>query len=167
MSDKDEGKNRPMEEREGYTIAIAIKHPAWGLDRITSEMEFQPIFSWCVGDKYRLSRSGPPLGVRRDTYWSVWNQAEGKRRFSREFADACEWLASKRSFLDEIRATGGRVSIDIGLRGSVNIGSSIDPIRLRLTADLGIFLGIEVFPEMKFREDLQPDIVPWLKQTEG
>jgi hypothetical protein len=98
-------------------------------------------------------------GVRDKTYWCVSNDVEGVRNFVREFNQICTWLSTKKPFLDELQASGGRIAIDIGLRGSANIGWTFGPGDLRLAADVGIELGIEVFPEMPVA--VADEVLPW------
>jgi hypothetical protein len=151
--------DRAVLEREGYAIDVKIRHPTWMASHLIIGMGCEPDISWDVGEEHRSPSSGALLGVRKITYWCVWNHVEGRRNFFAEFKNICEWLKAKKPFLDEIRATGGSVAVDIGLRGSVNIGSSLDPAHLRLAGELGVTLGIEVFPQMNPSEE--SDGPPW------
>ena len=149
-----------MLEREGYTFSVKIRHPSWIVTRFTEGMSCEPDYSWSVGEEHRTG-SGILLRLRDKTYWCVSNQVEGKRRFVREFKQILKWLSTKKPFLEEVRTAGGRIAVDIGLRGSANMGDVIEPDDLRLASELGISLGIEVFPRRTPREEIRDEELPW------
>jgi hypothetical protein len=152
-----------MEEKQGYTIDVRITHREWLVSRIGAAMDCDPDVSWSVGDERALCPSGSPVGCRSETYWCLGRQSEGERSFFGEFREVCEWLTTKKSFLSELQATGGRAAVTIGLRGSANIGDTLVPDDFRLAAELGIDLSIEVFPQMNPLEEGESRMqwAPW------
>ncbi len=147
-----------LPETEAYDVSVKITHPTWSSRRITEAMLCHPDISWTVGEAHSSPGLASQGRKRKNTYWCVWHYVEGHRNFFKEFKAVCEWLCQRKSFLEDLEATGGDVEVDIGLRGSANIGATLDPVHLRSAADLGIRLGIEVFPQMN-RERKKK--VPW------
>lgn len=147
-----------LDTRNCYTVSLAVHHPVWPVSRITAALGWDPDVSWNAGYEHRHPKIGALLNVRKTTYWCLSNQVEGERLFFREFVRVINWLITRKTFLDELQATGGDVAVNIGLLGSHNIGSSLGPDHIRAAADLGITLGIEVFPKMNPRT---PRLVPW------
>ena len=58
-------------------------------------------------------------------------------------------LASRKDFFARIIKEGGYAEIYFQLPGDVNQGSSAKPSLLKLMAELGLHLGIEVFPHFR------------------
>ena len=58
-------------------------------------------------------------------------------------------LQPRHRFLKQWTAEGGRVSLTVNLPGDVNMGDNLEPDTLRLMSELGIELGVEVFPKFK------------------
>jgi len=83
-------------------------HPTWTASQLTGGMGTDPDVSFDVGERHRGAGSGTLLGVRRFTYWCVGHQVECRRNFFDEFESVCEWLGTKRTFLVEVQAGGGR-----------------------------------------------------------
>jgi hypothetical protein len=156
--------NESPVEREAYNISFKIRHPSWLARRFTEILDCEPEYAWDVGEEHRTT-SGKLLRVRKHTYWCVSYTVEGDRNFVQDFKQICAWLSTKKLFLEELQASGGRISIDIGLRGSTNIGWEFEAADLRLAADLGISLGIEVFPDMNVDEEIRDEEFPWKRRS--
>ena len=62
-------------------------------------------------------------------------------------ASALDKLAGTRRFLASLRETGGTAELIISLPGDSHQGASISVRLLKALADLGVSLGIEVFPK--------------------
>src|SRR5260370_18948756 len=151
-----------MPEKEAYHISFKIRHPSWPAHRFTETLDCDTDYAWDVGDEHRTP-SGRLLRRRKRqaTYWCVSYTVEGDRNFVQDFKQICAWLSTKKLFLEELQASEGRIAIDIGLRGSTNIGWSFEVADLRLAADLGISLGIEVFANMNGDEETRDKQLPW------
>lgn len=138
-----------------YSIGLKFRHPTWHVSRFTEAMGCDPEHSYSFGEEYRV---GKAVKLRAISYWCFSRQRDGERRFFKEFIAICDWLTTKKSFLDEVLASGGTVTVDIALRGTDNIGSELNFEYLRRAGELGISLGIEVFPKMNTEKN---KLVPW------
>ena len=130
-----------------YFVLFRIKHPSIDPRELTSRFMMTPHRSWKVGER-RILPNGRVLNTcNKDSFWSYQERYEGA---SRNFFKKADRLANRlkphEGFLHEISATGGKCEIYIQLPGTKNIGDSLEPQTLRLLAELGIFLSIEVFP---------------------
>lgn len=89
------------------------------------------------------------MQARTLTYWDFVYQVDGQRHFSDEVRKVLNWLQREKSaFLRDLQQSGGTVCLDVNILGSVNIGDELHPRDLLQMAELGITLGIEVFPKM-------------------
>ena len=81
--------------------------------------------------------------------WSHVTRTEGRRHFFAGLRDLVRHLQPRHRFLKQWTAEGGRVSLTVNLPGDVNMGDNLEPDTLRLMSELGIELGVEVFPKFK------------------
>jgi hypothetical protein len=125
---------------------------------ISERLGTRPEVAWNVGDEIRNVTSGSTR-KRQNTYWLVSSYVENQRAFFEEFRRACKWLAQHQTLLDEIDQTGGSVTLDINLFGGANIGDTLKHEDLVMAAELGVHLGIEMFPKMN--REKQHGTAPW------
>ena len=81
--------------------------------------------------------------------WRHVVRKQGQRRFFAGLPQLLTRLLPKREFLARIVSEGGSAMVIVNLPGDVNMGDVVKPETLRLLADLGLELGLEVFPAMK------------------
>jgi hypothetical protein len=85
-------------------------------------------------------------GTNKHTYWTYSIRVVGERSFLDGVMRIVHELAEKAEFFSDFRHTGGETTLLVGLPGDVNIGDVISSQDLRLIAEAGFSLGIEVFP---------------------
>lgn len=85
-------------------------------------------------------------GVWRDTRWSHTFDVRASATADAAVATALDRLTDAGTCLAKLRRTGGPVELIISTPGGTYQGASLGSERLRALADLGIGLGIEVFP---------------------
>lgn len=131
--------------RYNFYVQLMLKHPSCSSDKISAALARQPTRAWNVGD----AAPGLPK-FRTHTVWYLTTRVSGSRFFFREVGSFCDWLVPHSDFLNSFVESGGRCSITVQLDGSENIGDALDPAVAMTLANLGISLGIEVFPNIGF-----------------
>ena len=81
--------------------------------------------------------------------WSHVTRTEGRCHFFAGPRDLVRHLQPRHRFLKQWTAEGGRVSLIVHLPGDINMGDDLEPETLQLMSELGIGLGVEVFPRFK------------------
>jgi len=98
----------------------------------------EPDYSWSVGERGKAQ-----------TMWSRESYTTGKRFFFEEVRDVLDWIHAKEGFAEKLRATGGSLCVIVNLPGAVNLGCTLEPEVMQLAAQLGVSVGVEVFPNMR------------------
>lgn len=80
--------------------------------------------------------------------WRHTTRGKG-RAFFEGLRTVLSTLQPKRAFLEELVAGGAKLTLIINLPGDVNMGDVAEPETLQAISDLGLELGVEVFPKMK------------------
>lgn len=136
-----------------YGLSLKFIHPLIDPADITALLDIEPRYAWKAGEQAKT-----PIGTilnfkRKESYW-CYSTYTDQRLFFIEINQIITYLSPHKDFLHRIVAEGGRVQIDVGLLGSVNIGDTISLETLAKLVDLKIHLGIEVFPHMKRQEPM-------------
>lgn len=140
---------KAKDPRELYTVDLLIKHPTLLPAEITAALGMTPQYFWQRGE-LRHSPDGTRLdGVYPDTMWRRVIKKEGSRRFFVDATEFVEQLRPHREFFARLTSEGGRATLIIDLAGDVNMGDTLEPDTLRTISDLGIRLGVEVFPKWR------------------
>ena len=127
-------------------MRFLLIHPSADPSDITREMDLAPGRSWRCGEP-RFTPKGTPLeGVWRDTRWSHGFELDKEATIETAIAHALDKLAVASPFLATLRGTGGTAELIISLPGDTYQGASVSAERLKALAELGVGLGIEVFP---------------------
>lgn len=127
---------------------LLIVHPDMDTERIARELGLAPELAFRTGDPVILPSGRRLPGARRDTRWRYDAPAHRRRDFFAPIGSLLDHLAPHREFLRRIVREGGSVTISVNLSGVSNIGDVIEPDEMRKLVDLGIGLGVEVFPEL-------------------
>ena len=132
-----------------YAFSLRVEHPSLRAEEISTGLGLEPSRSWSAGDP-RLSPAATPLeGIHDSTYWTArLSEEEGVRDHAllNVLAAALERLEERKVFLDSIPATGGSLSVFLGLVGEGNFGISLPPDLLGRLAALRIHLELDVYP---------------------
>lgn len=127
-------------------MRFLLVHPSADPSDITRAVGLTPSRSWRCGEP-RFTPKGTRLdGVWRDTRWSHGFKLDKKATIKTAIASALDALAPASPFLSSLRETGGTAQLIMSLPGDTYQGASIKADLLKALADLGISLGIEVFP---------------------
>lgn len=113
-----------------------------------------------MAGKQKTSPTGTPIpGIWELSWWNHIFEYEGDHDFFYEIERLLAQFTPYRDFLRKISEEGGHAEIYLQLPGTVSQGSSAKPSVLRLMADLGLELGVEVFSESeRVRGDTAPTI---------
>lgn len=142
-----ESKRDPEDEGLKFRLRVLVKHPFDALADLTSAFGVAPMLHWKAGDE-RQSAAGTSIpGRQRESLWSWWIDVENKRYFSDAVTDVLETLDRGKECIRRVVSTGGAAVLIVELQGGRNIGDVIGLKQLAQLADIGIQLGIEVFPD--------------------
>jgi hypothetical protein len=134
---------------ERYTIRLLIVHPDISAEEIDNRVGLTARHFWSQGEPRRTPNGRQLGGFRTETTWCHVTRTQGRRHFFAGVRDLVRHLQPRHRFLTQWTAGGGHLSLTINLPGDVNMGDDLEPETLRLMSDLGIGLGVEVFPKMK------------------
>ena len=126
------------EQSEFYSIRVLINHPSWSVAEITARLGDEPDYSWSAG-----------VGEKTATMWSRVSDTTGQRLFFNEVNEVLKWIQTKGSFSQELKSSGGSLSVIVELPGAVNLGDALEPESMQLAISLGVSVGVEVFPNMR------------------
>lgn len=95
-----------------------------------------------------MSPSGAPSGGTRDHTYATFRLTEKRREWlSSVLAECIAMVDPHRSFLEKIRASGGRTELFVGWFLE-RCGGDVLPHRLLLQmAELGLDLSLDIYPE--------------------
>ncbi len=133
-----------------YTIVLLIRHPKMRYDDISTELGLEPHTAWNVGDRIKTPKGRELPGRRELTSWSHLSEFRTEEPFFEEIERVVLKLKSNHSeFIKRISEEGGHAEIFIRLPGHMYQGSSMKPSTLKIISELGLHLGVEVFPEVE------------------
>jgi hypothetical protein len=129
-----------------YRVRLVIDHPADDLAVITQVTGLVPGLCWTRGEQ-RFAPNGTRLaGTHQSSRWGYSQIVHDSRAFSVSVRAMIDALTPAADMLQKIYATGGRAQLILDLDGDKNIGDVIAAAELSRLAELGVSLGIEVFP---------------------
>lgn len=121
-----------------YSVRVWVENSSLPVDEMSEALEMEPDYSREVDE----SKASPA------SMWSSVTWTNGERNFFGEVHDVLLWLQEKRTFLERVKAGGGEFHVIVQLPGRINIGSSMRPETALLAANLGVLIGVEVFPAL-------------------
>lgn len=122
-----------------YRIRLMIRNTFMTTDEISTALGETPDWSWAPGE-----RDFTPTAM-----WGMSSWTEGRRDFFQEMREVLLWLEEKREFVTRLTSSGGEFHVIAELPGSINIGSEIDLETLALALNLGVRIGVEVYPHLR------------------
>jgi hypothetical protein len=127
-------------------MRVLVVHPDADPADITRETGLVPSRAWRCGEP-RFTPKGTRLeGVWRDTRWSHRFELDKNATIETAIASALGALTVARPLIATLRGTGGTAELIMSLPGDTYRGALVSIELLKALADLGISLGIEVFP---------------------
>jgi hypothetical protein len=130
-----------------FNLVLLIRHPKMDPNDISKELRLEPTASWKVGDQVKTPKERLLPGLRGHTSWAHTFQGSMDRPFFEEAEHVLSGLSPHKEFFKKIVKEGGYAEIYLQLSGQVYQGSSAKPSLLLSIAELGLHLGVEVFPE--------------------
>lgn len=121
-----------------YSVRLLITHPNLSVNEITAALGMEPDNSWDAGKR----------NFTKEMRWSHTSWTTGKRLFFDEIHDVLSWLYKKLDFILRMRASGGELQLIVQLPGNINIGDTLKSDTLSIALNLGVIIGIEVFPSL-------------------
>ena len=129
-----------------FSINLVVRHNSRRAEEIASALEWEPHNAWSAGDN-RFTPAGTKLpGSRQDTMCAFRLQSDDDQ-LTQALATRVEHLLSRRSFIDDLLASGGTLALNVGLNGQFNSSLDLSPETLRAICELRIRLSVECFPE--------------------
>lgn len=133
-------KSRPM-------ARLLIVHPEMDPALITDKLGIQPSQSSRHGQP-RVTPKGTTLpGTYTDTRWCMSFRNDENRSIEALVVHALAVLPAKSKFWGELVRSGGKAELILSLGGSQYQGASLKAETIRQLAQMGMQLGLEVYPE--------------------
>ena len=129
-----------------YRVRIVIDHPADDLAAFTQLTGLVPGICWTRGQERYVPEGTRLPGRHSLSRWQYSETFRHSRAFSLGVRKVTDALMPAAARLQEVFATGGSAQLILDLKGHRNIGDVIDAADLGRLAQLGVSLGIEVFP---------------------
>jgi hypothetical protein len=129
-----------------YRVRILIEHPSDDLAELSQLTGLTPNICAIRGQERFTPKGTRVPGNHRFSIWQYSETFRHSRTFSLGVRKVTDALTPAARRLQEICATGGRAQLILDLKGHRNIGDVIDAADLGRLAQLGLSLGIEVFP---------------------
>ena len=127
-------------------LNIRIVHPSWDLEIVSSLLEWPAVRCWLSGEPRSAPDGTALLGKYKDSRWISESIYFSGRWFRKEVISTLDQIEKQHKFFSELRESGGIIVIALSFPGSVNSGDVLDHSILKRFYDLGVDLGVEVFP---------------------
>jgi hypothetical protein len=137
-----------------YRTSLRVWHPSIEPALISKATSLEPSRSWRVGEQ-RVTPKGKPLeGTYPESYWYADLSGEGPESADQQCLEDSLWeylgrLEKAAEFLKNVRETGGRCEIFVGLYGRWNYGFEFSPSLLSSFHRLGLALSLDVYPNIE------------------
>jgi hypothetical protein len=127
-------------------VQLFIVHPTIDPDDITAALGLEPSHAHRIGDNRKTPKDTPLPGQYPDTRWrhSVRYDVQSQH-FHRHVADLLDRLTPHKSFLMELRASGGRGTLIVQFLGDGYFGDTLPLDMLSKLVDLQLDLGLECY----------------------
>jgi hypothetical protein len=134
-----------------FRLSLRIWHPSMKPDVISANLELQPEWRHCVGDRRTTPKGNALEGVYKETYWSACLSGEDpvdsvNQSLESVMAEACARLARHAAFICSLRESKGRAEFFVGLYGNDNFGLDLSPGLLASVASLGLSVALDIYP---------------------
>jgi len=130
-----------------FRIVLLIKHPNIDPGFITSKLKLEPFSTSKAGEPRRTPKGTSLPGTWQDSSWNHIFKYEGDVRLFDEIERLLGQLSLHKDLFHKITSEGGHAEIYSQLPGEIHHGSSATPSLLMQIAELGLHLGVEVFPD--------------------
>lgn len=128
-----------------YKVRIVIKHPTLDLSHMTDLLQLQPSRSWSASDQIRSGKGEVIGGTYGQSMWTC-SSSDPDKGIPYSIERMLESLNRCHEEINKIIQSGGSVAILLDMFGDGNTKGLIESRVLRDIGNLGVDLGIEVFP---------------------
>lgn len=123
-----------------YSVRLMLHHPVINPSEITKFLGMESDY-----EHSKINYTG-----RMNHYWNYSSYTIGEENFFEEIEDILNWLVKeKKEFIDYFISTEGEFMIIIQLPGGLTSISLISKSIMEKSLNLGISIGVEVFPNLK------------------
>jgi hypothetical protein len=132
-----------------FSISLLFRHPSVDPASVTAALGVQPTTQARVGDNVRPAVDGTPRrGTERESAWGVRAKFYEKEPDIGELVTAfLQPFVAHAAFMRDLAAGSTVATIDLEFPGQFHFGGALEPAVLHTIADMGLMLGIEVFPD--------------------
>lgn len=142
------GRVKQVARPAALKLRLLVIHPNADPAEITREVGLEPLRSWRSGEPRQTPKGTRLEGVWPDTRWSHGFTLHKNATLETAVASALDKLKAAERYLAKLRGTGGSAELIVSLPGDAHPGASVSSELLKGLADLGVDLGIEVFPKV-------------------
>jgi hypothetical protein len=134
-----------VESLRRLAVDLFIVHPTLTPAEIDAALGLVAQFAHRVGDRRTTPKGTLLAGTYPDTRWrySVRHEIRAQH-FADKIADLVARLEPHKRFLADLRATGGRASVNVGFLDGY-FGDVLPPRTLAKLAELQLGLGLDVY----------------------
>ena len=136
------------------SIQLLFRHPTIDPAIITTTIGVQPTMQARAGEQVRPALDGTPRrGLNRESTWVVTTEyyddptTDSYPNIDSRLKTFLEPFQLRAPFVRQLAAECTAAGVDLEFPGQFHFGGEITPPVLRIVADLGLNLGIEVFPD--------------------
>ncbi len=126
-------------------ISLSFRHSKKDLTYLSDALGLQQSHGWVAGEPW-VTKGGVTKAPKPDNYWNGGFAFTQERGFAVDVMRAVSLLQKEEVNIDDLIVSGGDVVLTINFQGIINNGDEINNDTLRKISELGIKLGIEVFP---------------------
>ena len=136
-----------------YSVSLRISHPTIEPGALTKSLGLKPSNAWRAGEPRRTPTGRPLRGNNRSSFWTA---RLIQKRFATTPARSLETalaaqvrrLKKHRALLRRIQEGGGRTELFVGIFGEngFNFGGELDTELLSGLSDLGLSIGLDIYP---------------------
>lgn len=135
-----------------FCVSLRITHPKIDPDEITKVLGITPTHKWKFGESRKTPKGTQLSGNNIESYWTA--RLHDKKNLHSEditleefISKANRRLRSYKEYLKKLSNDGGRIEYFVGWFGSSNMGANFKPSVLKDTAELGIEIALDVYPD--------------------
>jgi hypothetical protein len=128
-----------------YKLSFQMRHPDLDLEEVCKRLGLTPQHIWKAGDRRRTPKGTVLDGYRDASYCSIRFDDDTEGSLPDKINSAIARLNRRRSVLEEVSSSGGRLSFFIGWFSTGDSGDTIDWKSLESLAELKINLELNVY----------------------
>ena len=131
---------------DDFKISLRIMHPDRDLAEVCAKLGRVPRPIWKAGDQRRTPKGTALPGTRESSYCAIGFDEASDLDLSAHLDVIVGSLMPHRPALNELCASGGKISLYISLFPAQNSGETIDASIVEKLADLKISIDLDVYP---------------------